>query len=141
MPTADALKIAQEAGLDLIEVSPKAQPPVVKLGDFGSYLYQLKKREKRQKAHSKQTEVKVIRFGFRTDTGDLDRLANRTREFLAERHMVKVTIVLRGRELTNKEYGITKLNNFVKSLVDAAEVDQPTKRQGNQYIVILRPKK
>lgn len=141
MSTADAMKLAQEAGLDLIEVSPKAQPPVVKLGDFGSYLYQLKKREKRQKSHSKQTEVKVIRFGFRTDTGDLDRLANRAREFLAERNMVKVTIVLRGRELTNKEYGITKLNNFVKSLVDAAEVDQPTKRQGNQYIVILRPKK
>lgn len=141
MSTADALAKAREQGFDLIEVSPKAQPPVVKIGDFGSYLYQLKKKEKRQKAHSKQTEVKMIRFGFRTDTGDLDRQANRSREFLAERHMVKVSIILRGREFTNKEYAINKLNQFVQSLSDAAEIDQPVKRQGNQFIVILRPKR
>ena len=141
MPTAEALKLAQEQGFDLIEVSPKAVPPVVKIGDYGSHLYQLKKKEKRQKAHSKQTEVKAIRFGFRTDVGDLDRQASRSREFLAERHMVKVTIVLRGRELSNKEYGITKLKKFVASLGDVSEVDQPVKRQGNHFIVILRPKK
>ena len=141
LPIAEALKRAQEQGFDLIEVSPKAVPPVVKIGDYGSYLYRLKKKEKQQKAHSKQTEVKVIRFGFRTDTGDLDRQAARTREFLAERHMVKVTIVLRGRELSNKEYGIDKLNKFVASLADAAEVDQSVKRQGNHFIIILRPKK
>lgn len=139
--TADALKRAQEEGLDLIEVSPKAVPPVVKLGDFGSYLYRLKKKEKQQKSHSKQTEVKVIRFGYRTDTGDLDRLAERSREFLAERNMVKVSVTLRGRELSNKEYAIDKLQKFINGLVDAAEIDQPIKRQGNQFIVILRPKK
>ncbi len=141
LPTADALKRAQELGFDLIEVSPKAVPPVVKIGDFGSYLYRLKKKEKQQKSHSKQTEVKVIRFGFRTDVGDLDRLADRSREFLGERNMVKVSVTLRGRELSNKEYAIDKLNKFVASLADAAEVDQSVKRQGNQYIVILRPKK
>lgn len=141
MATADALALAREEGLDLIEVSPKAQPPVVKIGDYGSYLYKMKKKEKQQKAHSKHTEVKAIRFGFRTDTGDLDRQAERSREFLSERHMVKVTIVMRGRELTNKEYGIQKLNKFVESLSDAAEVDQPIKRQGNHFMVILRPKK
>lgn len=139
--TTDALKRAQEEGLDLIEVSPKAVPPVVKLGDFGSYLYRLKKKEKQQKSHSKQTEVKVIRFGYRTDTGDLDRLAERSREFLAERNMVKVSVTLRGRELSNKEYAIDKLQKFINGLVDAAEIDQPIKRQGNQFIVILRPKK
>lgn len=141
MPTAEALKMAQEQELDLIEVAAKANPPVVKIGDYGSYLYQLKKKEKRQKSHSKQTEVKAIRFGFRTDVGDLDRQANRVREFLGERHMVKVSIVLRGRELSNKEYGINKLKKFVEGLVDAAEVDQPIKRQGNHFIVILRPKR
>ncbi len=141
MSTVDALALAKEEGLDLIEVSPKAKPPVVKIGDYGSYLYKMKKKEKQQKAHSKHTEVKAIRFGFRTDTGDLDRQADRSREFLAERHMVKVTIVMRGRELTNKEYGIQKLNKFVESLADAAEVDQPIKRQGNHFIVILKPKK
>jgi len=141
MTTAEALLLAKEEGLDLIEVSPKAKPPVVKIGDYGSYLYKMKKKEKQQKAHSKHTEVKAIRFGFRTDTGDLDRQADRSREFLSERHMVKVTIVMRGRELTNKEYGISKLNKFVQSLTDAAEVDQPIKRQGNHFMVILRPKK
>ncbi len=141
MPTAEALRLAQEQGLDLIEVSPKAQPPVAKIGDYGSHLYQMKKKEKRQKSHSKQTEVKMIRFGFRTDTGDLDRQAARSREFLAERHMVKVSIILRGREFTNKEYAIDKLKKFVASLDDASEIDQPVKRQGNQFIVILRPKR
>ena len=141
MPTAEALSLAREQGLDLIEVSPKAVPPVVKIGHYGSYLYQLKKKEKRQKAHSKQTEVKTIRFGFRTDTGDIERQANRTREFLAERHMVKVGIILRGREFTNKEYAIDKLKRFIESLTDVAEVDQSIKKQGNQFIVILRPKR
>lgn len=141
LSTADALARAEAEGLDLIEVSPKAKPPVVKIGDFGSYLYKLKKKEKQQKAHSKQTEVKAIRFGFRTDTGDLDRQANRTREFLDERHLVKVTIVMRGRELTNKEYGMQKLHSFVESLADVSEVESPVKRQGNHFMVILRPKR
>ena len=141
MPLATALARAKEAESDLIEVSPKAQPPVVKIGDFGSYLYKLKKKDKQQKAHSKQTEVKSIRFGFRTDTGDLDRQAEHSREFLAERHMVKVTIVMRGRELSNKEYGMNKLNKFVESLKDVAEVEQPVKRQGNHFMVILKPRK
>ena len=141
LPIAEALLRAQEQGFDLIEVSPKAVPPVVKIGDYGSYLYRLKKKDKQQKSHSKQTEVKSIRFGFRTDTGDLDRLADRSREFLGERNMVKVSVTLRGRELSNKEYAIDKLKKFVESLADAAEVDQPAKRQGNQFIVILRPKK
>ncbi len=141
MTTAAALAKAQEQGFDLIEVSPKAVPPVVKIGDYGSFLYKLKKKEKQQKAHSKQTEVKVIRFGFRTDTGDLDRQADRSREFLAERHMVKVTIVMRGRELSNKEYGMQKLNKFVASLADVADVEQSVKRQGNHFMVILKPKK
>lgn len=139
--TTEALARAEAAGLDLIEVSPKAKPPVVKIGDFGSYLYKLKKKEKQQRAHSKQTEVKSIRFGFRTDTGDLDRQADRSREFLAERHLVKVTIVMRGRELSNKEYGVQKLNTFVESLSDVAEVEQPMKRQGNHFMIILRPKR
>jgi len=141
MTTAEALAKAKEQEMDLIEVSPKAVPPVVKIGDYGSHLYRLKKKEKGQRASSKQTEVKMIRFGFRTDTGDLDRQADRSREFLAERHMVKVSIQLRGREFTNKQYAIDKLNRFVEGLADVAEVDQPLKKQGNQFMVIVRPKR
>lgn len=141
LPTATALARAQAEGLDLIEVSPKAVPPVVKIGEFGHYLYQLQKKEKKQKAHSKQVEVKMLRFGFRTDKHDLDRLATRAREFLDERHLVKFSVRLRGRELANKEYAIDKLKNLVNGLLDAAEIEQEVKRQGDQFIVILRPKK
>ena len=141
LPIAAALARAQAEGLDLIEVSPKAVPPVVKIGEFGHYLYQLQKKEKKQKAHSKQVEVKMLRFGFRTDKHDLDRLATRAREFLGERHLVKFSVRLRGRELANKDYAIDKLKNLVNSLLDAAELEQDVKRQGDQFIVILRPKK
>lgn len=137
----EALNEARAAGLDLIEVSPKAVPPVVKIGEFGHYLYQLQKKEKKQKAHSKQVEVKMLRFGFRTDKHDLDRLAGRAREFLGERHLVKFAVRLRGRELANKQYAIDKLKNLINGIMDVAEIEQEVKRQGDQFIVILRPKR
>ena len=136
---ADALARAKTAEMDLIEVSPKAVPPVVKIGDFGHFLYQLQKKEKKQKAHSKQTETKMLRFGFRTEKHDLDRLLDRAREFLAERHMVKFAVRLRGRELTNKDYAIQKLKALMASLKDEAEVEQEIKGQGNQFIAVMRP--
>ena len=137
----DALARAKEEELDLIEVSPKAKPPVVKIADFGQYLYQIKKKEKKQKAHSKQTEVKTLRFGFRTEKHDLDRLEDRAREFLAERHLVKFVIRLRGRENTNKDYAKEKMHAVVQRMSDVSDVEQEMKKQGNQFIVILRPKK
>ena len=84
LSTEKALEMAKEQELDLIEVSPKANPPVVKIGDFGQYLYQLQKQAKKQRAHTKQTEVKTLRFGFRTDTHDLQRLIDRSKGFLEE---------------------------------------------------------
>ena len=141
LPTEEALERARAQDLDLIEVSPNAKPPVCKILDRGSYLYQLKKKEKKQKAHSKQTEVKMIRFGFRTEKHDLDRQADRVRKFLGERHLVKIAIQLRGREFTNQEYAKEKLHNFVQGLSDVADVEQEMRKQGNQYMVIVRPKK
>lgn len=125
----------------MIEISPNADPPVVKILDRGSYLYQLKKKEKKQKAHSKQTEVKMIRFGFRTDTHDLERLAKQSRKFLADRHLVKIAVRLRGREFTNQDYAKEKLYNFVQGLLDEADIEQEMKKQGNQYIMIVKAKK
>lgn len=136
---ADALARAQAAESDLIEVSPKAQPPVVKIGDFGHFLYQLQKKDKKQKAHSKQSETKMLRFGFRTEKHDLDRLAERAREFMAERHMVKFAVRLRGRELTNKDYAVQKLRALMEQLKDVSEVEQDVKMQGNQFIAVVRP--
>lgn len=141
LATVEALQRAREEELDLIEVSPKAQPPVVKIGDFGQYLYQIKKKEKKQKAHNKQTEVKTLRFGYRTDKHDLDRLVERAKEFMAERHLVKFVVRMRGRELTNQDYAKEKLDAVVAQLEVDADVEQPVKKQGNQFIVILRAKK
>lgn len=141
LPVSDALARAREQGLDLIEVSPKAETPVVKISEFGHYLYQLQKKEKKQRSHSKQVEVKMLRFGFRTDKHDLDRISDRAREFFTERHLVKLSVRLRGRELANKEYAITKLKALVAGLEDVSEIEQDVKRQGDQFMVILRPKR
>jgi translation initiation factor IF-3 len=136
-----ALARAREQELDLIEVSPKAVPPVVKIGEFGHYLYQLQKKEKKQRSHSKQVEVKMLRFGFRTDKHDLERLADRAREFFVERHLVKFSVRLRGRELANKDYAVQKLKGLLQTLLDVAEIEQDVKRQGDQFMAILRPKR
>ncbi len=141
MPLEEALAKAQEQELDLIEVSPKAKPPVVKIGEFGQYLYQIKKKAQKQKAHSKPTEVKTLRMSFRTDKHDIERLISRAHEFFGERHMVKFVIRLRGRELTNKAYAKTKLMGVVKELEDVSEVEREIRPQGNQFIVILKPKR
>lgn len=141
LTVAEALARAKEEELDLIEVSPKAVPPVVKIDDFGHYLYALQKKEKKQKAHSKQTEVKMLRFGFRTEKHDLDRIVERAREFLAERHLVKLAVRLRGRELTNKDYAVQKMKGLIKDLSEDGEVEQDIKSQGNQFIAVIRPKR
>src|SRR3989344_4063925 len=141
LPIAEALARARAEELDLIEVSPKAVPPVVKIGEFGHYLYQLQKKEKKQRSHSKQTEVKMLRFGFRTEKHDLERLRDRAKEFLAERHLVKFAVRLRGREMANKDYATNKLKTIVSGLADVSEVEQEMKRQGDSFIVILKPKR
>lgn len=137
----DALARAREQEMDLIEISPKANPPVVKITDFGRYMYQQKKKEQKQKAHNKQTEVKMLRFSFRTEKGDLDRIVDRAREFLDERHLVKLVVRLRGREMTNKDYAKQKLSGLVEQLSDVADVEQEVKPQGNMFSVIVRPKR
>lgn len=141
LQTSVALERAKAQEMDLIEVSPKAVPPVVKIGEFGHYLYQLQKKEKKQRSHSKQVEVKMLRFGFRTDKHDLERLVDRAKEFLGDRDLVKFSVRLRGRELANKDYAVDKLKGILEALKDHAEVEQDVKRQGDQFIAILRPKR
>lgn len=140
MPTAEAIALARAQELDLIEISPKAEPPVVKIGDIGHFLYHLQKKEKKQRTHSKQSEVKMLRFGFRTEKHDIDRLADRAREFLAERDLVKFVVRLRGRENTNKDFAAQKLRDLLVTLEDVADVEQGVKLQGNQFIAVVRPK-
>ena len=104
-------------------------------------MYQVKKKEQKQKAHNKQTEVKMLRFGFRTDKHDLDRIVDRARGFLEERHLVKLVVRLRGREMTNKAYARQKLQGLVDQLADVSEVEQPIKPQGNMFSAIVRQKR
>lgn len=137
----DAIARAYEQEMDLIEVSPKAKPPVVKIDDLGRYLYQQQKKEQKQRSHNKQTEVKMLRFGFRTEKHDLDRLLDRAREFLGERHLVKFVVRLRGRENTNKDYAKKKIIALVAELDDIAEIEQELKPQGNQFSIIVRQKR
>ena len=141
LSSVDALARARAEELDLIEISPKAHPPVVKMGDVGHYLYQVQKKEKKQRSHSKQSEVKMLRFGFRTDRHDIDRLLLRAREFFLEKHSVKFVVRMRGRELSNKDYASQKLRSAIAGLQDVADVEQEVKLQGNQFIVVLRPRK
>lgn len=141
VPSAEAIARARSQELDLIEISPKANPPVVKMSDIGHYLYQVQKKEKKQRSHSKQSEVKMLRFGFRTDRHDLERLLLRAREFFAEKHMVKFVVRMRGRELSNKEYASQKLRNAIAGLQDVADIEQDVKLQGNQFIVVLSPRR
>ena len=141
LKVADAIAMAREQEKDLIEVSPKAQPPVVKIDDLGRYMYHQKKKEQKQKAHNKQTEVKMLRFGFRTDKHDLERLLEQARGFLAERHLVKFVVRLRGRELTNKDYAKDKLRNLVAELTDVADIEQELKPSGTQFSMIVRAKR
>lgn len=141
VPIAEALQRAKTAEYDLIEIAAKANPPVVKIGDIGQYLYQQQKKERKQKSGSKQTEVKMLRFGFRTDQHDLDRLIDRAREFLAERHLVKFVVRLRGRELSNKSFAADKLKGVIVALKDEAEVEMEMRMQGNNFVVVLRAKK
>ncbi len=134
-----ALQMAKEQELDLVEVAPNAKPPVCKIMDFGKFMYKQKKQEQKQKKSQKQTEVKGIRLSVRTDTHDLETKANKTREFLKDRHLVKVTLMMRGRELAHIQLGYDQMRSFADLIKDAATVQEGPKRQGNSLMMMLAP--
>jgi len=137
----DALKLAEEAEMDLVEVAPKADPPVCKILDYGKYLYRQNKIEQKHKKMQKQTEMKGIRITFRIDTHDLETKIKQARGFIEDRNGVKVTLVFRGREATHSDIAKKKLDLFYDSLKDIAHMDQAPKRQGNTMFMILVPLK
>lgn len=126
--------MAVDAGLDLIEIVPNADPPVCKLMDFGKYKYELSKKDKLQKKHQHVTQVKEIRFHPNTDTHDFDFKVRHARAFLEEGHKVKATVVFKGREITYKEQGEDLLNRFTEQVIDIAKVEQAPKMEGRQMI-------
>lgn len=137
----EALKMAQERGLDLVEVAPLAKPPVCKILDYGKFLYRQRKIEQKHKRLQKKTEQKTIRLSLRIDEHDLDVKANRTREFLEEGNSVRVLLMFKGRENAHEELGMQKVNLFLEKVKDVAAVEAPAKKQGNSITMVLIPSK
>jgi translation initiation factor IF-3 len=135
----DAIKLAQEQGLDLVEVAPKAQPPVCKIMDYGKYLYRQNKIEQKHKKMQKQAEMKGIRLSFRIDTHDLETKIRQARGFLEHRNSVKVTLVFRGREAAHADLARAKLEQFKEGIKDIGRLEEPPKKQGNSMFMVIVP--
>ncbi len=118
MSLSDALKLANEKGLDLIEVAPLAKPPVGKIMSYDKYRYQEEKKMKKQRASEKTQELKQVRISGRAAEHDLQIKAKKANEFLKEGHMVEIMLAMRGREKANKDWGRQKLLEFVKTMID-----------------------
>lgn len=141
MAVEDALAKAQEKDVDLVEVSPNSKPPVCKLMDYGKYRYKQKKIDQKHRKMQKQTEVKGVRMGFRTDDHDIEVKRKQAERFLKARNMVKVSLIFKGRELAHVDLAKEKLKKFAEDLSELAKVEKGPKRQGNNLIMILTPLK
>jgi translation initiation factor IF-3 len=130
LPTAQALAMAQERGLDLVEVAPMASPPVVKFLDFGQYKYELQKREKEAKRRSRSVEFKEVRLRPKIGVGDFDTKVHRAVEFLEEGDRIKVAVQFRGREMTHPEIGRALLERFVERIKDHGVVERAPLMEG-----------
>ena len=140
-PTLQALKIAEEQGLDLVEISPNAAPPVCRVIDYQKFLYQQKKRQKEQKAKSVKVVVKEIRFGPQTDDHDYNFKLKHAKGFLEEGSKVKAYVFFKGRSILFKEQGEVLLLRFANDLEDYGKVEQLPVLEGKRMIIMLTPKK
>lgn len=141
IPRKEALKIAEEQDLDLVEIAPNADPPVAKILDYGKFAYEQQKREKQQRKQQQQQQMKEIRFRGRTATHDFNFKTRHARDFIEEGNKVKATVMFRGREITHVDIGRELLEKFVEELSDIAKVDSPIKFEGKSLSVILVPDK
>ncbi|MCE5304486.1 MAG: translation initiation factor IF-3 [Chloroherpetonaceae bacterium] len=137
VPFLQALRMAEEKELDLVEISPNANPPVCKILDYSKFIYEQQKREKTQKKQQTSQEIKELRFTWRTATHDFDFKVRHAREFLEEGSKVKATVMFRGREIAHREVGEDLLNKFIEVLSDIAKIDTPVKLDGKRMSVIL----
>ncbi|MEN6295578.1 MAG: translation initiation factor IF-3 [Chloroherpetonaceae bacterium] len=137
VPFLQALRMAEEKELDLVEISPNANPPVCKILDYSKFIYEQQKREKTQKKQQTSQEIKELRFTWRTASHDFDFKVRHAREFLEEGSKVKATVMFRGREIAHREVGEDLLNKFIEVLSDIAKIDTPVKLDGKRMSVIL----
>ena len=141
MSAKEAMKLAEEAGVDLIKIAPTAKPPVCKIMDFGKYRYEQARREKEAKKKQKTIEVKEVRLSPNIDTNDLNTKVNMARKFLTKGDKVKVTLRFRGRELAHVNTSKAILDEFAELLSDVAVVEKPAKFEGRSMIMFLAEKR
>lgn len=134
----EALDLAREQGLDLVEIAPKAKPPVAKIVDWGKYNYQRTKQLQRNKRNAKAQEMKQMRFGLKIGTHDLEVKRNKIVSFLEAGNKVKITIFFRGRENAHKELGFDMADRLIDSFGDTIVVDQKPQLAGKQLNFVIR---
>ena len=133
----EALRMAEEAELDLVKIAPKAEPPVCKIIDYGKYRYEQARKAKEAKKKQKIIDTKEIRLSPNIDTNDLNTKVNQAKKFLQKGAKVKVSLRFRGREMAHKDVGREILDSFFKELEDVATVDKPAKMEGRSMVMFL----
>ncbi|MFC3926806.1 translation initiation factor IF-3 [Clostridium punense] len=141
LPTKEALKMAEEKELDLVAISPSANPPVCKIMDFGKFIYEQQKKDKEAKKKQKVITIKEIRLSATIEEHDIEIKANNAKKFLVDGDKVKITVRFRGREIENSHVGRKILDHFVEKLGDVYIVEKPARQEGRNMIMILAPKR
>ena len=140
MSRTEALKVAEEAGVDLVEISPNANPPVAKVVDWGKYQYQKIKEQQKNRRSNKACELKQMRFGLKIGANDLEIKLRKIRGFLSEGHKVKILIFFRGREMAHKELGYELIERVISLLEDDAILEQKPQMAGRNLSIVIRSK-
>ena len=141
MPIKEAMRLAQEAELDLVKIAPKAQPPVCKIIDYGKYRYELARKEKEAKKKQKTVEVKEVRLSPNIDTNDLNTKVNNAKKFISKGNKVKITLRFRGREMAHVHQSKHILDDFAELLKDIAVVEKQPKLEGRSMSMVLTEKR
>jgi len=137
MPPANALQLAKERNLDLIEIAPQAQPPVCRIMDFGKYLYKKEKEERVARARQKTIEIKGVRFGLKTSAHDMEMKAGQAEKFLNKGNKVKIELVLRGREKANLDFAKERLRGFLRLIHVNFRVEEEVKKNPRGLITVI----
>jgi translation initiation factor IF-3 len=141
MSSEEALRLADEAGLDLVKIAANAAPPVVKIIDFSKYRYEQRRKEKEQKKKQNVIEVKEVRLTPNIDTNDLNTKVSAAKKFLEKGNKVKISLRFRGRELSRMGQSKYILDDIAQTLSEVAQIDKPSKTEGRSLVMILSPKK
>ena len=141
MPTKESLKLAEEAGVDLVKIAPTAKPPVCKIVDYGKFKYEQTRKEKEAKKKQKTVEIKEIRLSHNIDTNDLNTKINAARKFISKGDRVKITLRFRGREMAHMHNSKHILDDIAEALSDIAVVDKAPKVEGRSMTMFLAEKR